>query len=167
VARFKFPRQHGRERLCLADYFRPAESGEIDVVAFQLVTVGDEATRRFERMQAEGSYGEAFYEHGLAVEAAEAVAQWMHRRVRQELGLDAERGKRYSWGYPACPDLEGHAALFKLLPADAIGMTYTESFQLIPEQSTAAIVAHHPEAKYYAVRSAGAADPAAAEPAGV
>ncbi|MFL5581162.1 MAG: homocysteine S-methyltransferase family protein [Gemmatimonadaceae bacterium] len=167
VARFKFPRQHGRERLCLADYFRPAESGEIDVVAFQLVTVGDEATRRFERMQAEGNYGEAFYEHGLAVEAAEAVAQWMHRRVRQELGLDAERGKRYSWGYPACPDLEGHAELFKLLPADAIGMTYTESFQLIPEQSTAAIVAHHPEAKYYAVRSAGAADPAAAEPAGV
>ncbi len=154
IARFNFPRQEGRERLSLADYFRSTESGDVDVAAFQIVTVGDEATRRFEATQARGDYSEAFFAHGLAVETAEAVAQWMHARVRKELGLPAGQGKRYSWGYPACPDLEGHGELFKLLPArEALGMSYTESFQLLPEQSTAAIVVHHPAAKYYVVRA--------------
>ncbi|HKG94160.1 MAG TPA: dihydropteroate synthase, partial [Gemmatimonadaceae bacterium] len=167
IARFHFPRQEGRERLCVADYFRPVESGEVDVVAFQVVTVGDAATRRFEELQKAGEYTEAFYSHGLAVESAEAVAQWMHRRVRRELGIDDERGKRYSWGYGACPDLEDHAQLFRVLPAEeALGMTLTSAFQLIPEQSTAAIVVHHPEAKYYAVRGQ-AADRTAGEPVGV
>ncbi len=153
IARFKFPRQEGRERLCLADYFRSSESGELDVAAFQIVTVGDEATKRFDDLQARGEYSEAFYLHGLAVETAEAVAQWMHLRIRRELGIGDEQGKRYSWGYPACPDLEDHAQLFKILPAaDSLGMQLSSAFQLIPEQSTAAMVVHHPEAKYYAVR---------------
>ena len=154
LARFKFPRQAGRERLCLADYFRDADGGTVDVAAFQIVTVGDRATRRFESLQQRGEYSEAFYGHGLAVEAAEAVAEWMHRRIRRELGLPDEQGKRYSWGYPACPDLDDHATLFRILPAaEALGMQYTESYQLVPEQSTAALVVHHPEAKYYAVRA--------------
>jgi 5-methyltetrahydrofolate--homocysteine methyltransferase len=160
IARFHFPRQHGRERLCIADYFRAAESGDVDVVALQIVTVGDAAARKFDELQARGDYSEAYYLHGLAVEAAEAVAQWMHRRARRELGLPDEQGKRYSWGYGACPDLDDHATLFKLLPADAIGMTLTSAFQLVPEQSTAAIVVHHPEARYYAVRGEGRAEPA-------
>jgi 5-methyltetrahydrofolate--homocysteine methyltransferase len=153
--RFHFPRQEGRERLCIADYFRSSTSGDVDVVAFQIVTVGDEATRRFEALQAAGEYSEGLYSHGLAVEAAEAVAEWMHRRIRRELGIPGGRGKRYSWGYGACPDLEDHAQLFKLLPAEeALGMELTSAFQLIPEQSTAAILVHHPQAKYYAVRTA-------------
>jgi 5-methyltetrahydrofolate--homocysteine methyltransferase len=157
IARFHFPRQQGRERLCLADYFRSVESGDVDVAAFQVVTVGDEASRRFDQLQQAGEYAEAFYVHGLAVESAEAVAQWMHRRVRRELGIPDERGKRYSWGYGACPDLEDHAQLFRILPArEALGMDLTSAFQLLPEQSTAAIVIHHPEAKYYAVRGEGA-----------
>ncbi|HEX5973153.1 MAG TPA: methionine synthase [Gemmatimonadaceae bacterium] len=155
VSRFHFPRQEGRERLCIADYFRPSSGGEVDVVALQVVTVGDEATRRFEALQGAGEYTEAFYSHGLSVEAAEAVAEWMHRRVKAELGLPASRGKRYSWGYGACPDLEDHQQVFKLLPAaEALGMDMTSAFQLMPEQSTAAIVVHHPQAKYYAVRTA-------------
>jgi 5-methyltetrahydrofolate--homocysteine methyltransferase len=163
IARFTFPRQGSRERLCIADYFRSVESGQVDVVGFQIVTVGDDATRRFETLQAQGEYGEAFYSHGLAVEAAEAVASWLHERTRKELGLEPNRGKRYSWGYGACPDLEDHAELFKLLPAEeALGMELTSAFQLIPEQSTAAIIVHHPEAKYYAVRGADDAANAAA-----
>jgi 5-methyltetrahydrofolate--homocysteine methyltransferase len=155
IARFHFPRQEGRERLCIADYFRSVASGVVDVVALQVVTVGDDATRRFDALQGAGEYSEAFYTHGIAVEAAEATAQWMHRRIRAELGLAGERGKRYSWGYGACPDLEDHGSVFKLLPAaEALGMELTSAYQLVPEQSTAAIVVHHPEAKYYAVRSA-------------
>jgi 5-methyltetrahydrofolate--homocysteine methyltransferase len=158
IARFTFPRMEGRDRLCIADYFRSVESGDLDVVALQIVTVGDEATRRFEKAQAAGEYSTGFYEHGLAVETAEAVAQWMHHRVRNELGVAADQGKRYSWGYGACPDLEDHDIVFRLLPAgEALGMTLTSAWQLIPEQSTAAIVVHHPEARYYAVRGGGEA----------
>ncbi len=161
IARFHFPRMVGRERLCLADYFRSSESGDVDVVALQIVTVGDAASREFDRLQSANEYSEAYYTHGLGVETAEAVAEWMHRRIQRELGLDT--GKRYSWGYGACPDLDDHATVFKLLPAEeALGMGLTESFQLMPEQSTAAIIVHHPEAKYYAVR--GAADAPAGEP---
>lgn len=161
IARFHFPRMVGRERLCLADYFRSSESSDVDVVALQIVTVGDAASEEFDRLQSANEYSEAYYTHGLAVEAAEAVAEWMHRRIKRELGLDT--GKRYSWGYGACPDLDDHATVFKLLPAaEALGMGLTESFQLLPEQSTAAIVVHHPEAKYYAVR--GAADAPAGKP---
>ncbi len=153
IARFHFPRQEGRERLCLADYFRSTQSSDVDVVALQVVTVGDAATRRFDELQRAGEYTEAFYSHGLAVEAAEATAEWMHRRIRRELGIVGSQGKRYSWGYGACPDLDDHATVFKLLPVEqALGMTLTSAYQLIPEQSTAALIVHHPEAKYYAVR---------------
>jgi 5-methyltetrahydrofolate--homocysteine methyltransferase len=151
IARFHFPRMVGRERLCLADYVRAIDSGEVDVLPLQVVTVGDAATRRFDELQAASEYSEAYYSHGLAVEAAEAVAEWMHRRIKDELGVPA--GKRYSWGYGACPELDDHATVFKLLPVrEALGMQLTEAFQLVPEQSTAALVIHHPEAKYYAVR---------------
>ncbi|HET7613344.1 MAG TPA: methionine synthase [Gemmatimonadaceae bacterium] len=154
IARFHFPRMVGRERLCLADYVRSVESGEVDVVPLQVVTVGDEATKRFEKLQAANEYTEAFYSHGLSVETAEAVAEWAHRRIKSELGVDS--GKRYSWGYGACPDLDDHTTVFKLLPArEALGMDLTEAFQLMPEQSTAAVIIHHPEAKYYAVRGTG------------
>jgi 5-methyltetrahydrofolate--homocysteine methyltransferase len=162
LTRFSFPRQEGREHLCLSDYFRSVDSGDMDVAAFQIVTVGDEATRRFAALQEKGEFAEAYYLHGLGVEAAEATAEWMHRRIRHELAIPGSQGKRYSWGYPACPDLEGHARLFKLLPAsEALGIELTSAFQLMPEQSTAAIVVHHPQAKYYAVRGA-AAEPEAA-----
>jgi 5-methyltetrahydrofolate--homocysteine methyltransferase len=155
IARFHFPRMVGRERLCLADYIRSVDSGDVDVLPLQIVTVGKEATKRFEELQGKNEYTEAFYSHGLSVEAAEAVAEWTHRRIKQELGVPS--GKRYSWGYGACPDLDDHATVFKLLPAkEALGMDLTEAFQLLPEQSTAAVIIHHPEAKYYAVRGTAA-----------
>ena len=155
IARFHFPRMVGRERLCLADYIRSVDSGDVDVLPLQIVTVGKEATKRFEELQAKNEYTEAFYSHGLSVEAAEAVAEWAHRRIKQELSVPG--GKRYSWGYGACPDLDDHATVFKLLPAkEALGMDLTEAFQLLPEQSTAAVIIHHPEAKYYAVRGLAA-----------
>jgi 5-methyltetrahydrofolate--homocysteine methyltransferase len=153
IARFHFPRQEGRERLCIADYFRSTESSDVDVVGLQVVTVGDDAAQKFQTLQGAGEYTEAFYVHGLAVETAEALAEWLHRRIRRELGVPGNRGKRYSWGYGACPDLDDHATVFKLLPAEeALGMELTSAFQLVPEQSTAAIIVHHPQAKYYAVR---------------
>jgi 5-methyltetrahydrofolate--homocysteine methyltransferase len=155
IGRFHFPRQEGRDRLCLADYFRSTQSSDVDVVGLQVVTVGDAATRRFDELQQAGEYTEAFYSHGLAVETAEAVAEWLHRKIRRELGISGAQGKRYSWGYGACPDLDDHAQVFKLLPVEeALGMTLTSAYQLVPEQSTAALIVHHPEAKYYAVRGA-------------
>ena len=167
IARFHYPRQEGRERLCIADYFRSTQSSDVDVIALQIVTVGDEATRRFEELQKAGEYTEAFYSHGLAVESAEAVAEWMHRRIRKELGVSPAQGKRYSWGYGACPDLDDHAVVFKLLPAEALGMTLTSAFQLVPEQSTAAMIVHHPDAKYYAVRGVGEPSAKASEPSAI
>jgi len=129
----------------------------VDVVGFQIVTVGDAASERFQTLQTSGEYTEAYYVHGLAVETAEAVAEWMHRKIRHDLGMPGGQGKRYSWGYGACPDLEDHVQLFKILPAEqSLGMQLTSAFQLIPEQSTAAIIIHHPQAKYYAVRAEGA-----------
>ena len=151
IARFHFPRMVGRERLCLADYVRSVDSGDVDIVPLQIVTVGRDATSHFDKLQGANEYTEAYYSHGLSVEAAEAVAEWMHRRIKSELG--AGTGKRYSWGYGACPDLDDHAVVFKLLPAkEALGMDLTEAMQLLPEQSTAAVIIHHPEAKYFAVR---------------
>jgi 5-methyltetrahydrofolate--homocysteine methyltransferase len=156
ISRFKFPRMEGRERLCIADYFRSVASGEIDVAAVQVVTVGTDADAKFQQLQAAHEYTEAYFVHGIAVETAEAVAEWMHRHERTELRIPPGRGKRYSWGYGACPDLEDHAEVFKLLPVEAeLGMELTSAFQLVPEQSTAAIVVHHPQAKYYAVRAEG------------
>jgi len=150
LERFAFPRQKGGEGLSLADYFAPKESGKMDVVAFQVVTVGKNATKRFEELEAAGEYAEGYYLHGLAVQMAEATANYMHDHIRRELGLDPKRGKRYSWGYPAIPELEDHVKVFELLPAEsALGMNLTAAYQLVPEQSTAAIIVHHPDAKYF------------------
>lgn len=153
VARFSFPRQPGGEFLCLSDYYAPVDSGKVDVCVLQVVTVGHEATEAFDRLQNADNYSEAYYFHGLAVQTAEATANFMTHHVQKEMGLPVNRGKRYSWGYPACPDLDDHETLFRLLPqaTDELGITLTDSFQLVPEQSTAAIYAHHPDAKYYSV----------------
>jgi 5-methyltetrahydrofolate--homocysteine methyltransferase len=155
IARFTFPRQPEQEHLCLADYFAPVDSGVMDLAVFQVVTVGREATARFERLQAADEYSQGYFLHGLAVQTAEAAAEYLHQIVRRELGLPADRGKRYSWGFPAIPNLEDHRKVFDLLPAEKeLGMALTPAFQLVPEQSTAAIVVHHPEAKYFAVPQA-------------
>ncbi|MEI6179465.1 MAG: methionine synthase [Chloroflexales bacterium] len=154
LTRFVFPRQPERERLCLADYFRSVASGEYDVAVFQLVTVGSKVAALTEALQQQGDYSRGYYIHGLGVAMAEALAEYTHRLVRQSLGLGEAGGKRFAWGYPACPDLAEHAKLFKLLPVEQIGLTLTEAFQLVPEQSTAAMVVHHPEAKYFSLGSA-------------
>jgi 5-methyltetrahydrofolate--homocysteine methyltransferase len=152
LTRFHFPRQPYDDHLCLADYFAPVESGQMDVVAFQVVTVGQEASERFDKLQAAHDYTEAYFTHGLAVQAAEATADYLHSHIRRELGLAEEQGKRYSWGYPAIPELEDHRKVFDLLPVEKeLGMTLSAAYQLIPEQSTAAIIVHHPQAKYYSV----------------
>jgi len=158
IARFHFPRQGERERLCLADYFAPVTSGKIDVVAFQVVTMGQAASEAVDKLQQAGDYAEAYFVHGLAVEMAEGLAEYTNRLIRQELGLDTHRGRRYSWGYPAIPDLEDHVKVFQLLPAsDTINVELTGAFQLVPEQSTAAIVVHHQQATYFAIREPAAA----------
>ena len=151
IARMSFPRQAGGEHLSLADYLRePKENGASDVVALQIVTIGSHASKRTEALQASGDYSASYFLHGFSVQAAEALAEHTHRRIRRELGLEAGRGKRYSWGYGACPDLEQHAIVFELLDATAkIGVTLTQAYQIVPEQSTAAIVMHHPRAAYF------------------
>jgi 5-methyltetrahydrofolate--homocysteine methyltransferase len=150
AARFSFPRQSGKEQLCLADYFAALDSGVMDVVALQVVTVGQGATDRFDALQDSGDYSEAYFTHGLAVQTAEAAAEYLHRHIRRELGIPQDQGRRYSWGYPAIPDLEDHRTAFDLLPAEnELGMSLTTAYQLVPEQSTAAIIVHHPRAKYF------------------
>jgi 5-methyltetrahydrofolate--homocysteine methyltransferase len=152
ITRFIFPRQSSGDYLCLADYFSPVGADAFDVVAFQVVTVGQAATRRFDQLQEAGDFSEAYYFHGLAVQTAEAAAEYLHRHIRRELGLAEDQGKRYSWGYPAIPDLDDHRKVFDLLPAEsALGMSLTSAYQLVPEQSTAAIIIHHPEARYFNV----------------
>jgi len=153
LTRLSCPRQPYDDHLALSDYFASKESGKMDVVAFQVVTVGLEATEKFEKMQAANDYTEAYFLHGLAVQTAEATANYLHEHIRRELGLGEEQGKRYSWGYPAIPDLDDHFKVFKLLPAveSELGMSLSTSGQLIPEQSTAAIIVHHAKAKYYSV----------------
>ena len=152
LTRFAFPRQNFDDHLCLADYFAPVASGKLDVVAFQVVTVGREATERFDALQAKGDYSEGYFAHGLAVQTAEATADYMHGHIRRELGLGDDQGKRYSWGYPAIPELKDHKKVFELLPVEKeLGMTLSSAYQLIPEQSTAAIIVHHKDAKYYTV----------------
>ncbi|HLX58559.1 MAG TPA: dihydropteroate synthase, partial [Ktedonobacteraceae bacterium] len=157
ITRFRFPRQNQRERLCLADYFASLESGQVDVVAFQVVTMGRSASEAVQRLQQNGDYAEAYYMHGLSVEMAEGLAEYTNRLVRQELQLSNQRGRRYSWGYQAIPDLEDHTKVLQLLPAQqTIGVSLTGAYQFDPEQTTAAIVVHHPQAIYFAVREATA-----------
>jgi 5-methyltetrahydrofolate--homocysteine methyltransferase len=162
-ARFTFPRQRRDRRLCLADFFRPRESGETDVVAFQVVTIGPKVSDATAELFADNAYRDYLEMHGLSVQMAEALAEFWHRRIRDELGFAGEdhadlrqvlehqgyHGSRYSFGYPACPDLEERSKIVSLLQPERIGVTLSEGFQLAPEQSTDAIVVHHPEAKYF------------------
>jgi 5-methyltetrahydrofolate--homocysteine methyltransferase len=160
--RFAFPRQRRDRRLCLADFFRPRESGETDVVALQLVTMGSRISEATGELFAKNAYRDYLELHGLSVQLAEALAEYWHSRVRDALGLaqfdpgDLDgilrvgyRGCRYSFGYPACPDLEDRAKVMRLLQPERIGVILSEEFQLAPEQSTDALIAHHPEAKYF------------------
>ncbi len=160
--RFTFPRQRRDRRLCLADFFRPASSGETDVVAFQLATIGPKISEATAELFAKHAYRDYLELHGLSVQLAEALAEYWHARTRQALGIggadpdDIEdilrvgyQGCRYSFGYPACPDLEDRAKVMRLLDAERIGVTLSEEFQLAPEQSTDAVIVHHPEAKYF------------------
>ncbi|MFF5588199.1 methionine synthase [Streptomyces hygroscopicus] len=163
--RFTFPRQRRGRRLCLADFFRPEESGETDVVGLQVVTVGSKIGEATAELFASDSYRDYLELHGLSVQLAEALAEYWHARVRAELGFSGEdpgrmedmfalkyRGARFSLGYGACPDLEDRAKIADLLEPERIGVKLSEEFQLHPEQSTDAIVIHHPEAKYFNAR---------------
>ncbi|QLH11379.1 dihydropteroate synthase [Nitrosarchaeum sp. AC2] len=141
---FDFPRSSKSSHLCLTDYF-----GEDDIVAFQAVTVGTKASDVIEKWNKEDKYTDAYYLHGLAVEVAEALAEWINRKIKSEFKLGEKGGLRYSWGFPSCPDVMQHELVWKLLEPEKSGMTLTESGQIIPEQSTAAIVVHHPESQYF------------------
>ncbi|HEX3947159.1 MAG TPA: vitamin B12 dependent-methionine synthase activation domain-containing protein, partial [Acidimicrobiales bacterium] len=160
--RFTFPRQRKEPWLCIADFFRPAGSGEEDFASFMLVTMGNRVSVETARLFEGNEYQNYLFLHGLGVEMAEALAEYWHHRVRQELGFADQdgptltglfrqqyRGGRYSWGYPACPDLDDNAKVAELLGADRIGVTVSEGFQLHPEQTTDAIICHHPQAKYF------------------
>lgn len=168
--RFTFPRQEADEHLCLSDYFHPGAGQAADVVGFMVATVGHEVSKRTRALFESNHYTDYLYLHGLGVEAAEALAEYWHQRMRQEWGIAGEdasdvrklfklhyRGCRYSFGYPACPELEDQAKLFELLQPERIGVALSEQFQLEPEQSTTAVVVHHPEAKYFNVASASRA----------
>jgi len=141
---FDFPRSSRDKHLCLTDYF-----GRNDLVAFQAVTVGSKVQDVIDEWNNNDKYTDAFYLHGLAVETAEALAEWVNSRIKDELGIGPKRGLRYSWGYPSCPDISQHHLVWKILDASRSGMSLTEAGQIIPDQSTAAIVVHHPDAEYF------------------
>ncbi|MEO1130674.1 MAG: vitamin B12 dependent-methionine synthase activation domain-containing protein [Planctomycetota bacterium] len=164
IERFSFPRQSGRKRLCISDFFRSVDSGEKDVIAMHCVTMGSRASDEARKLFESDRYSEYLYLHGLGVETAEALAELWHKRIRAELGFGGEdsprikelftqkyRGSRYSFGYPACPDMSDQDKLFRLLKPQRIGCELTDNWQIDPEQSTSAIVVHHPEAKYFNV----------------
>ncbi len=165
VLRFDFPRQPGDRRLCLADFVRPVDSDETDYVGFFVVTMGPRATEKAHELFDSGEYRDYLYLHGLSVEMTEALAEYWHKRMREEWGFGDEdapdlagifkqgyRGSRYSFGYPACPNLEDQEKLFRLLDPGRIGVELSEEYQLQPEQSVSAVVMHHPEAKYFIIR---------------
>lgn len=162
IQRFTFPRQREGRKLCISDFFEPVGSGNIDVIGFSVVTVGSRASEETKRLFEGGDYTRYLYLHGLSVETAEALAEYMHREIRRELGIAGEdspritdlfhqkyRGSRYSFGYPACPNLEDQTKLFAILHPEEIGVTLTDTFQIEPEQSTSAVIVHHPAAKYF------------------
>jgi 5-methyltetrahydrofolate--homocysteine methyltransferase len=165
LLRFTFPRQKEGRKLCISDFFAPRSSGKMDVLGLSLVTIGAKASLETQRLFEGGEYTKYLYLHGLSVETAEALAEYFHRKIREELGIAGDdsphirdlfhqkyRGSRYSFGYPACPNLEDQAKLFALLhPEENVGVRLTSGFLLEPEQSTSAIVVHHPGAKYFVV----------------
>jgi len=164
LARFTFPRQAREGGLCIADFFRDRTANELDVIGLQVVTMGQRASEVAREWFAENRYQDYLYLHGLGVEMAEALAEYTHKRIRGELGFGHEddrdmdkmlkqgyRGSRYSFGYPACPNLADQKQLLALLGAERIGIQMSDEDQLHPEQSTSAIVCHHPQAKYFSV----------------
>jgi len=157
LERLVFPRQPRHDRICLADFFRPLEDSphppQRDVVVLQAVTAGSEVTRRIERLERDGEYAEQLFVHGLGVQSAEGMAEWLHARARATLGIDASQGRRYSWGYPACPEQSEHEKVWRLLRLDELGMRLSSGWAVDPEQSTVAIVAHHPQAVYFGMKS--------------
>jgi 5-methyltetrahydrofolate--homocysteine methyltransferase len=153
LERLVFPRQPKHDRICLADFYRPRESGELDVVALQAVTAGDEVTQLMARLEADGEFAEQLFVHGLGVQTAEGLAEWLHARARHDLGIAPDQGRRYSWGYPACPEQSEHEKVFRLLDAQSIGLRLSGGYAVEPEQSTVAIVAHHPQAVYFGMKS--------------
>jgi 5-methyltetrahydrofolate--homocysteine methyltransferase len=163
--RFDFPRQKSGKHLCISDFFLPAESSRTDIVSFMIVTVGKEASEYSQKLYKENKYQDYLYFHGLSVETTEGLAEYWHRIIRKELGIykndskdikklfqQGYQGSRYSFGYPACPDLEDNKKMFELLKPERIGITLTEEWQMVPEQSTNAIIVHHPEAKYFFIK---------------
>jgi 5-methyltetrahydrofolate--homocysteine methyltransferase len=165
LVRFTFPRQTRGRFLCISDFFRPLDSGELDVLPVQVVTMGRRISEVAQELFAADRYQDYLFAHGFGVEMAEALAELWHRRIREELGIAGEdgptkedwfrqgyRGSRYSFGYAACPDLEDQAKLFQLIDPGLIDVELTDEFMLHPEQSTSAIVVHHPEAKYFNAR---------------
>jgi 5-methyltetrahydrofolate--homocysteine methyltransferase len=163
--RFSFPRQKDDRFLCISDYFAPVNSGKVDVVAFHLVTMGKAASEYSKMLFESNEYKDYLYFHGLSVESAEALAELWHKKIREELGFAGKdspeikrlfsqgyQGSRFSFGYPACPNLEDHKKLFELLKPERIGVTMTDEFMLNPEQSTDAIIVHHPEARYFNIK---------------
>ena len=162
LTRYAFPRQSEEPWLCISDFFRSVDSGEPDWASFMVVTMGARVTEEASRLFGADEYQQYLFLHGLGVEMAEALAEYWHRRIREELGFADQdgpslaglfrqkyRGGRYSWGYPACPDLEDNGKVVQLLGAERIGVEVSEGFQLHPEQSTTAIICHHPQAKYF------------------
>jgi 5-methyltetrahydrofolate--homocysteine methyltransferase len=156
LTRFVCPRQPKGDRICLADFFRPAVDGsppeELDVIAVQAVTVGSEVTELMAKLEAEGEFAEQLFVHGLGVQTAEGLAEWLHASAREMLGIPATQGRRYSWGYPAVPEQSEHLKVEKLLDLGQIGMRITEGYAPEPEQSTLALIAHHPQAIYFGTR---------------
>ncbi len=162
--RFSFPRQRDHRNLCLSDFFRPVGEAP-DTVGFHVVTVGKKISEHEQKLFADGNYQDYFFVHGMGVETAEALAEYWHRQIRLEMGIGDQEpddfrlmfsakyhGSRYSFGYPACPNLEDQSKLFELLKPEQIGLELSEEFMLVPEQSTSAIIVHHPEAKYFNIR---------------
>jgi len=160
---FPFPRQAAPPRLCIADYFRKREDGG-DVAGFFVATVGDRIGPAARELFGADRYHDYLMLHAFGVETADALAEYWHETMRRELGIAGERplapsgyiaqeyrGSRYGFGYPSCPDLSAHRTVFELLAPEKIGVTLTESMEMVPEQTTSAIVVHHPQAKYFAV----------------
>jgi 5-methyltetrahydrofolate--homocysteine methyltransferase len=156
LTRFVCPRQPKGERICLADFYRPAVDGappqELDVIAVQAVTVGSEVTELMAKLESDGEFAEQLFVHGLGVQTAEGLAEWLHFVAREMLGIEVSQGRRYSWGYPAVPEQSEHLKVEQLLDLAQIGMTITEGYAPEPEQSTLALVAHHPQAIYFGTR---------------
>jgi 5-methyltetrahydrofolate--homocysteine methyltransferase len=152
LTRFVNPRQPGQDHVCIADFFRPKDSGELDVIALQAVTVGDEVTELMAQLEKDGEFAEQLFVHGLGVQTAEGLAEWLHATIRGDLGIPTTQGRRYSWGYPAVPDQSEHEKVDAVLDLSQIGMTISDGYAPVPEQSTLALVAHHPQAFYFGMK---------------